>query len=163
MAQKIKNVHEKFTERENELRLAIINETVNNGRAFDLEEVKVAVLGKLQMSGKEYKEICERLLEEDGMVLDGTKVNFIYPVSALPTNHRVTLADGRTFTAMCAIDAIGAAFTFHQDTEVHSVSAVSGEPVFVKITDGKVAEYSPKELHALTFPLGEMSNWAGSC
>lgn len=115
------------------------------------------------MDVKEYKEICEKLLEEDGMVLDGTKVNFIYPVSALPTNHRVTLADGRTFTAMCAIDAIGAAFTFHQDTEVHSVSAVSGEPVFVKITDGKVAEYSPKGLHALTFPLGEMSNWAGSC
>ena len=49
---------------------------------------------------------------------------------------------------MCAIDAIGAAFTFHQDTEVSSVSAVSGEPVFVKIIDGKVAEYSPKELHA---------------
>ena len=133
MARKIKNVHEKFTERENELRLAIINETVNNGRkAFDLEEDKVAVLGKLQMSGKEYKEICEKLLEEDGMVLDGTKVNFIYPVSALPTNHKVTLADGRTFTAMCAIDAIGAAFTIHQDAEVHSVSAVSGEPVFVE-------------------------------
>ena len=104
MAQKIKNVHEKFTERENELRLTIINETVNNGRAFDLEEDKMEVLGKLQMDVKEYKEICEKLLEEDGMVLDGTKVNFIYPVSALPTNHRVTLADGRTFTAMCAID-----------------------------------------------------------
>ena len=42
MAQKIKNVHEKFTERENELRLTIINETVNNGRAFDLEEDKSA-------------------------------------------------------------------------------------------------------------------------
>ena len=91
MAQKIKNVHEKFTERENELRLTIINETVNNGRAFDLEEDKMEVLGKLQMDVKEYKEICEKLLEEDGMVLDGTKVNFIYPVSALPTNHRVTL------------------------------------------------------------------------
>ena len=76
MAQKIKNVHEKFTERENELRLTIINETVNNGRAFDLEEDKMEVLGKLQMDVKEYKEICEKLLEEDGMVLDGTKVPF---------------------------------------------------------------------------------------
>ena len=64
MAQKIKNVHEKFTERENELRLTIINETVNNGRAFDLEEDKMEVLGKLQMDVKEYKEICEKLLEE---------------------------------------------------------------------------------------------------
>ncbi len=51
----------------------------------------------------------------------------------------------------------------NQDTEVHSVSAVSGEPVFVKIVDGKVADYAPKTLHALTFPLGQLSNWAGSC
>ena len=71
--------------------------------------------------------------------------------------------DGREFTAMCAIDAMGAAFTFHQDTEVHSVCAMCEEPVYVKIVDGKVADYAPKTLHALTFPLGELANWAGSC
>ena len=38
-----------------------------------------------------------------------------------------------------------------------------GEPVFVKIVNGEVADYAPKTLHALTFPLGELSNWAGSC
>lgn len=27
----------------------------------------------------------------------------------------------------------------------------------------KKEEKKKKELHALTFPLGEMSNWAGSC
>lgn len=98
------------------------------------------------------------------MVMDEKgKVNFIYPVSALKTNHQVTLDDGRQFSAMCAIDAIGAAFTFHKDIEVHSVSAVSGEPIYIRIKDEKVAEYEPKTLHALTFPLGELSNWAGSC
>ena len=99
------------------------------------------------------------------MVVDEEEknVNFIYPVSSLETNHRVTLADGREFTAMCAIDAMGAAFTFHQDTEVHSVCAMCEEPVYVKIVDGKVADYAPKTLHALTFPLGELANWAGSC
>lgn len=116
------------------------------------------------MDEQEYEGIVNVLLEKDGMVISDTKdVNFIYPVSALATNHRVTLADGRSFTAMCAIDAMGAAFTFHQDTEVHSVSALSGEPVFVKIVNGEVADYSPKTLHALTFPLGQLSNWAGSC
>lgn len=29
--------------------------------------------------------------------------------------------------------------------------------------DGTPVEYSPKDLHALTFTLGEISNWAGSC
>ena len=98
------------------------------------------------------------------MVVDEeNNVNFIYPVSALPTNHQVKLADGRSFTAMCAIDAIGAAFTFHQDTEIHSVCSVCGAPIHIVMQDGTPVEYSPKDLHALTFTLGEISNWAGSC
>lgn len=158
------NVHKKFTDRQNEVRLFVMNFIVTEGRPFNIESDKGCVLAALSMTEQEYEEIVKVLLEKDGMVISDTKdVNFIYPVSALPTNHHVTLADGRSFTAMCAIDAMGAAFTFHQDTEVHSVSAVSGEPIFVKIVDGKVADYSPKTLHALTFPLGQMSNWAASC
>lgn len=158
------NVHKKFTNRQNEVRLYIINFTVNEQRAFNLDADKEKVLKDLSMPEQEYEEIIGVLLDKDGMVVsDDRDVNFIYPVSALETNHHVTLEDGRSFTAMCAIDAIGAAFTFHQNTEVHSVSAVSGEPVFVKIVDGKAADYSPKTLHALTFPLGQISNWAGSC
>lgn len=158
------NVHKKFTDRQNEVRLFIMGFIVDEQRPFNLDSDKECVLHALSMTEQEYEEIVNVLLEKDGMVIsDARDVNFIYPVSALATNHHVTLADGRSFTAMCAIDAMGAAFTFHQNTEVHSVSAVSGEPIFVKIVDGKVADYSPKTLHALTFPLGEMSNWAGSC
>ena len=158
------NVHKKFTDRQNEVRLFIMDFIVTEGRPFNLESDKACVLDALSMTEQEFEEIVKVLLDKDGMVISDTKdVNFIYPVSALPTNHHVTLADGRSFTAMCAIDAMGAAFTFHQDTEVHSVTAVSGEPVCVKIVDGEVVDYSPKNLHALTFPLGQLSNWAGSC
>lgn len=158
------NVHKKFTDRQNEVRLFIMDFIVTEGRPFNLESDKACVLDELSMTEQEFEEIVKVLLEKDGMVISDTRdVNFIYPVSALPTNHHVTLADGRSFTAMCAIDAMGAAFTFHQDTEVHSVTAVSGEPVYVKIVDGEVVDYSPKNLHALTFPLGQLSNWAGSC
>ena len=158
------NVHRKFDDRQNQVRLYILEFTVNEGRAFNLEADKEGGLKELAMAEQEYWDCIRVLQEKDGMVVsEENDVNFIYPVSALPTNHHVTLADGRSFTAMCAIDAIGAAFTFHQDSEVHSVSAVSGEPVFVKIVNGEVADYSPKTLHALTFPLGQLSNWAGSC
>ena len=158
------NVHKKFTARQNEVRLFIMDFIVTEERPFNLESDKACVLDALSMTEQEFEEIVKVLLEKDGMVISDTRdVNFIYPVSALPTNHHVTLADGRSFTAMCAIDAMGAAFTFHQDTEVHSVTAVSGEPVYVKIVDGEVVDYSPKNLHALTFPLGQLSNWAGSC
>ena len=158
------NVHKKFTDRQNEVRLFVMDFIVTEGRAFNLDSDKECVLHALSMTEKEYEACVEVLLAKDGMVISDTRdVNFIYPVSALSTNHHVTLADGRSFTAMCAIDAMGAAFTFHQDTEVHSVTAVSGEPVYVKIVDGKVVDYSPKNLHALSFALGGVSNWAASC
>ena len=44
-------------------------------------------------------------IEEDGTV------SSIYPVSANPSRHLVTLADGRTVYCMCAIDALGCAYT----------------------------------------------------
>ena len=158
------NIHKKFTERQNELRLYIIQFIVDHQRTYHLDQDMTQTLKALGMDQKEYEEIIECLLKKDGMVIDEERnVNFIYPVSALQTSHHVTLQDGREFTAMCAIDAIGAAFTFHQDTEIHSACASCNEPVHIRIVDGKVAEYSPKNLHALTFPLGELSNWAGSC
>ena len=158
------NIHKKFTERQNELRLYIIQFIVDHQRPYHLDQDMTQTLKALGMDQKEYEEIIECLLKKDGMVIDEERnVNFIYPVSALQTSHHVTLQDGREFTAMCAIDAIGAAFTFHQDTEIHSACASCNELVHIRIVDGKVAEYSPKNLHALTFPLGELSNWAGSC
>ena len=158
------NIHKKFTERQNELRLYIIQFIVDHERPYHLDQDMPLALKALGMGRKEYEEAIGCLLKKDGMVVDEERnVNFIYPVSALQTGHQVTLEDGRMFTAMCAIDAIGAAFTFHQDTEIHSACASCGEPVYVRIVDGKVAEYSPANLHALTFPLGELSNWAGSC
>lgn len=158
------NIHKKFTKRQNELRLYIIQFIVDHQRPYHLDQDMTHTLKALGMDQKEYEEIIECLLKKDGMVIDEERnVNFIYPVSALQTSHHVTLQDGREFTAMCAIDAIGAAFTFHQDTEIHSACASCNEPVHIRIVDGKVAEYSPKNLHALTFPLGELSNWAGSC
>lgn len=160
---KIKNVHKKFNERQNELRLAIINATVDLGRPFDLEEDKFPVLEKLEMEEEEYRAICGCLIERDGMVVDGTAVNFIYPVSALETNHHVTLEDGRSFTAMCAIDAIGAAFTFRQNTEVRSVCSGCGKEIYIRMKDGKAVEYYPEQVHALSFELGELENWSGSC
>ena len=40
----------------------------------------------------------EVLKFQDGMVTDeDNNVDFIYPVSALPTNHHVKTADGREF------------------------------------------------------------------
>ena len=159
------NVHQKFNARQNELRLFIMNCIVTDGHTFHVDQDRHRALDALAMSEEEYEQTVDALLAGDGMVIDEEtrNVNFIYPVSALPTNHHVTLADGRSFCAMCAIDAIGSTFTFHQDTVVDSVCAACGTPVHVELKNGQVANYEPEGLFALSFQLEELSNWAGSC
>lgn len=158
-----KNVHKKFDEKQNALRLYIINKIIDE-KSFNIEKNRSDAMRDLGMSMEEYDRTVEVLRFQDGMVTDEEgNINFIYPVSALPTNHHVKTADGREFCAMCAIDSMGAAFTLHTDTVIDSVCAVCGEPVHVEIKNGRVASYYPEDLHALTFPLGEISNWSGSC
>lgn len=159
------NLHAKFTDAQNEIRIAIMNFIIDNKRQFNLESDGFSALENINLSSNEdYSDIVAVLKEKDGLVPNSLgDVNFIYPVSALPTHHRVTLADGREFTAMCAIDALGAAFTFEQDSEVHSKCSMCGKQVYVKIRDGKVGECSPEGLHALSFDLSGLVNWATSC
>lgn len=159
------NIQGKFNAAQNEIRLAIMEFIINEGRPFNIETDGFHALKNIKLSTiNDFHEIIGMLASKDGFVADEEQdVNFIYPVSALETRHKVTLADGRNFYAMCAIDAIGATFTFHQDTEVHSVCSVCEEEVYVKMQDGKAVEYRPQKLHALTFKLEELVNWAGSC
>ena len=48
----IQNVHQKFTARQNELRLYIINFTVDNKRSYNLESDKELALQALRGTGK---------------------------------------------------------------------------------------------------------------
>lgn len=165
MKTKIQNIKQKFNQSENEVRIAIMNFIIDNKRAFNIKTDNFSALLNIQHSDEsDFENIINTLQSNDGMVTDEEgNVNFIYPVSALPTNHKVILADGREFTAMCAIDAIGAAFTFLQDTEINSKCSICGEDIRITIKDQEISEYYPHGLQALTFTLGEISNWAGSC
>ena len=66
----IQNVHQKFTARQNELRLYIINFTIDNKRPYNLESDKEVTLQVLQMDEQEYEEIIQCLIDKDGMVVD---------------------------------------------------------------------------------------------
>lgn len=106
----------------------------------------------------------EELLARKAMVIDDQgNVPFIYPVSALPTHHRVTLADGRTFSAMCAIDALGATFTFGQDAAIHSKCSVCNEPVHLALRQGRIAQAAPADIHVLHMDLNQLTDWAAGC
>lgn len=159
------NVQAKFNAAQNEIRIAIMNFVIEEKRPFNIGADGFAALKGIHLSSQaDFAGIIDVLRNKDGLVDDGNgNVNFIYPVSAQPTKHLVKLADGREFAAMCAIDALGAAFTFRLDSEVRSQCSMCGADVYVKIQGGKAVEHTPQEVHALSFELAELANWAGSC
>lgn len=106
----------------------------------------------------------EELMSRQAMVIDASgNINFIYPVSALPTGHRVRLADGRHFSAMCAIDAMGAAFTFRQKIAIHSECSTCHTPVHLELDTERLHHVAPTRVHVLHMDLNGLDNWAASC
>jgi hypothetical protein len=117
----------------------------------------------VELSEWNWRLMIEALSEKNAAILgDNGDVDFVYPVSALPTRHEVTLADGRGFTAMCAIDAIGAAFTFEQDVQVHSKCHTCDGPVEVEVRDGEIGRHKPEEPRVLHVDLSKFDVWAGA-
>ena len=112
-------------------------------------------------------EECEKLsrsLEAKGILArSGGEVAFVYPVSALPTSHRVLLADGRTFYAMCAIDALGAVFEFDRDAVVNSSCSHCRRPLTVTLAGGRLKSADPPDIQVLHVDLDRYRDWAASC
>lgn len=95
-------------------------------------------------------------IEEDG------SVSSIYPVSAKPSRHLVSLADGRTVYCMCAIDALGCAYTFDQDIVINSSCSNSGVAIRIEIKDKKIVSAFPCKdaMRILHSDLKASNSWA---
>lgn len=64
---------------------------------------------------------------------DGQTVLGAYPFSAVPTAHRVAIADRATVFAVCAVDALGIAFLAGRSTTITSCDAATGEPLRIAV------------------------------
>lgn len=160
----IQNIHARFSKQENQLRLAIMNFIIDNQKPFHLLTDIALLQGLTFENPTQLQDALLKLDRENAFVRDEEDtIHFIYPVSAIPTHHRVTLADGRSFTAMCAIDAIGSTYTFGQDTQIDSVCSGCGTPIHLSMREGKCIAHSPANIQAITFQLDAIANWAGSC
>lgn len=160
---KIDSIDSKFSKEEKTVRRYLMNHTINSGQAFNLTNLS-KLSTDIKITDEEANNILDSLIKKNGLVVDDEgNVNFMYPVSAIPTNHRVRLQDGREFTAMCAIDAIGAAFTFKQDVDIESKCSQCGLDVKVSIKDGELYSYEPSDLHILHVDLNKNTNWSGNC
>ena len=125
------NVHQKFTERENQLRLYVIQFTIDRQRAFHLERDEEEAVCALQMSHEEYEKIIERLIERDGMVIDEEKnVNFTYE-----GNFTDNYYDG-TITATWKSDTGTYSGTFKADMgNIEIIREENGK--YIYLDDGK--------------------------
>lgn len=146
----IDSVASKLTAEENALRNRIINAIVDTNQPYTPAEEEKAMVETLQSKNA-------LAIADDG------KVYSIYPVSANQTIHRVTLADGRSTYVMCAIDALGCTYTFHQDIAIDSVCSNSGVPIHIEVKDGKIASASSDEIRILHADLKASDNWASCC
>ena len=96
----IPNINELLSDQEKEARLLLMDKIIKNGRPVKPDEFQdTGMLCSLVSKGVIVK-------DDEGLV------SVVYPVSALPTPHKVKLKDGRTFYSICAVDSLGSAFTF---------------------------------------------------
>lgn len=145
---------------EREFRLALLNAIIDAGGPIGAADVDWE---PTQHGGATAEECFAALEAKHVIVVESGLVQFAYPVSALATNHTVHLADGRSFSAMCAIDAMGAALTLGQDTRIEDRCGVCGESITVRVENGRLASVDPATAHAIHADLSATVNWAASC
>ena len=145
------NQDHNLTQGEQDAKYQIIDRIISRGGPVPAKELEIdeAVLASVIRKGA--------IVVEDG------RVNFAYPVSGPETVHRVTLKDGRRFSSMCAIDAMGTSFTFGQDVEIQDQCAMTGEAIRLRIQDGKITEQSSDQIHVIHVELKAFDNWSASC
>lgn len=77
------------------------------------------------------------------------QITSAYPFSAVPTPHRVSLANDSDVYAMCAIDALGMPFMLNLDAIIHSSCQQCGKELTVHIANGTISTALPHDIVVL--------------
>jgi hypothetical protein len=113
-----------------QVKLAIYNHFARTGRAPSPTEVARYVRSEAESVLESYQRLrAQRLLVIEP---DGQSIRMAPPFSGVPTRHRVE-ADGVSYFANCAWDALGIPAALHKPATVHSRCAQSGEPFHLHV------------------------------
>lgn len=140
----------------NQVRFALIDYEIAHHGCIPLAKgIEIAEKAGVREGAK----ILEEMVSKNYISLNEmTEISCLYPVSCEETGHKVKLADGREFYAMCAVDAMGCAATFGMDVELSSYCKDTGEQVKAKITPQGITSISPDELYVSYY-----DSWAEGC
>ncbi|MEF9951138.1 MAG: MerB-like organometallic lyase SaoL [Clostridium sp.] len=157
------SIHSRLTAEEKRIRLFIINYIVDKGKGFNLDYLTEDTCRLLSVDYSKIGETIKSMEGKEGFHVEDNVVKFIYPVSSVATMHRVTLDDGRSFNAMCAIDSLGSHFTFGRNTEISSKCACCGEALNVKVKDSIIESASHNSIFVLHANMKKFKNYGNSC
>ncbi|PLX88023.1 MAG: hypothetical protein C0618_05295 [Desulfuromonas sp.] len=153
----IKPISSRLSDAENRLRLRLMKQIIDLGHPVAAPETS-------DTRDVTPTDIFENLVKKQVIILDEQqRAQYVYPVSAAPTAHRVKLADGRSFHAMCAIDAMGSTFTLQQDITIHSRCSLCSTPISLNIHNGQLDRLQPPTTHVLHVDLEKSRDWADTC
>lgn|SRR6476660_9384727 len=85
------------------------------------------------------RDVLERLHQAHALFLDPDTrtIRMAHPFSAVPTAFRV-YANGRTYWANCAWDALGIPASLHTDARIEARCAAGGDPTVIEVSGGEV-------------------------
>ena len=118
----------------------------SSGRATHPRAAEAAAA--LDLDEGEVADAYRRLHDAHALVLhpDTTEIRMLNPFSAAETPHRVE-ADGRSWFANCAWDALGIPAALHRDASVSSECPDCGEPLELGVRDGELVRGAELLVH----------------
>lgn len=112
--------------------------------------LKHFIEGALSPLDSPHADAVARLIEVDLVQADSDgRIAVAYPFSSRPTRHRVTLHDGRSYHAVCAIDALGIPYMLSERGEIHSQEPDAGLIIRVTVDPDCEPTWTPEQAVAV--------------
>lgn len=141
-----------------------ISDTQSQIRQMLMEQI-LAHRTPIRVPSEISEEMVQTLRSKNILALDhDNQLTAVYPVSALPTNKKVFLQDGREAWAMCAIDSLGFHYAFNQPVRILSECEYCGSIIELSMHNGKVdVIQGGEDIYVLHTDLENHQDWSCSC
>ncbi len=154
------NIHGMLDDEEHKLRSILLNQIVQSSGAVDFSELTLQAMA----AGINVTSALKGLIDKGlAAMQDGGKITGLYPLSTLPTNHRVQIKGGNSVYAMCAIDSLGVAYELEKDVVISSSCSYCKRNIIIEIVEEKVSMVTPDTALALHVSLSDYKDWASTC
>jgi hypothetical protein len=127
-------------DRERKARKAVLT-LISEGRAPREELVAAALNCYRAEAGR----LLDELASKGYVVRNGAQgaITTAYPLSALPTRHRVTLQSGQSVYALCAVDALGVSPLFGVSATIEARCPHCERIIRLDVHDAEVMDKDP--------------------